>query len=86
MLGYLGQILDVFLDELRRSMMVVQHRKDLVHDGMVDLAYSDVDAEEDVDDGEDEGMEGVPYCRPHSLFVVEPRRYSTGGLFRWGRG
>jgi hypothetical protein len=54
MLGDLAQSSHISLDELRRAMVVVEHRQHLIHDGMVCLPKANVDAEYGMYDAKDD--------------------------------
>lgn len=61
--------------------MVVQHGKHPVHYNMIYLAYSDVDAEDSVDDGKEQVVDEVSQRRSDSGCV---EAFAVGLFLRYG--
>lgn len=71
MFGQLAQPFHIPLDQFRSAVVVAQQGEDAVLNRAIDLPATDVDAEEDVDDREDEVVEDVLESWADSLSVVE---------------
>ena len=56
---------DVFPDQLRRAVVVVEDGEHAAEDGMVSVPQADVEREERVDDVEDEDVQLCLEERPH---------------------
>ena len=61
-------------------MMVIEHRKDLIKNGMIDLPYSNVDAEERMYYVKDQAVDDMAYRRTDSSLVLESIWRGIGGL------
>jgi hypothetical protein len=78
--GHFGQVPDIFLNQLWRPVVMIQHCQYLIHNGMVGLPKPNVDAEESMDDTEDQAVDEMSNGRADSLLVVEAHMSAIGRL------
>lgn len=68
------QALDISLNELRRSMVIIHNGQYAVDDGSVHLANPDIHAEDRMNDGEEQEVYAVPERGSHSPRPAAPFR------------